>query len=268
MAEAAATASPAASAETLASKGRITTVPEDAWDRIVVALWRSLDYMPAEAQTKLREALDLKTLRALAVVLGVWAGLTFTGLGTLATTLMTALGAITVAHDLYQLFVAGKDAAFAKTPEALELAAQHMATAVLGMGVDLLLGYLQSKLLASVKSAIETIRGSALRTRAFFSDFFESPGTRPGAPKGGAPEPTRPGAEPTKGRPAEAPPTPRRLPEPGVLTGVGFNQTVQAAASFPWLPTLGIGLGAVALTAAAAWLLRRPKLERPDAAGV
>lgn len=243
----------------ISSVGRITSVPEDAWDRVVIALWRSLDYMPAEAQAKLREALDLKTLRALAVVMAVWAGFTFAGVGIVANAALAALGLVTVGSDLWRLLMGGKRAAFAKSVGELENAAREIAAAILSLGVDLVLGYLQGKLLAQVKRGIEALRGSALKGRAWFGEFFEKPGTRPkpgegaGSKEGKTPE--RPGAEAER---------PWRVPfaEPSILTGVGMNEGGKIVAGFPVGAALGLGLGAVALTTAVVWVLRRPKAVR------
>lgn len=249
-------------AERVSSVGRITTVPEDAWDRVVVALWRSLDYMPAEAQAKLRAALDMATLRALAVVMAVWAGFTFAGVGTVANAALAALGIVTVGSDLWRLLMGGKHAAFAKSPGELETAAREIAAAILGLGVDLVLGYLTGRVLAQVKRGIEAVRGSALRGRAFFAEFFEKPGSRPRQPPEGSGGKSKTPQERTGAEPEKPPKGP--LAEPGLLTGMGANEGAKVVAQFPWGAAVGIGVGTVLCTAALVWALRRPKAVRDD----
>lgn len=243
----------------------IAQVPSDAWDRIVVALLRSIDYLPRAAADRLRSALDLKTVQALAVILAIWAGFTIAGLGTIATTIMGLVGAVTIGSDLWDLFSAGKKAAFAQSASELEAAAKDIAVAITALGVDVVLGFLTSKAMAVIKKAIDGVKGISSRTGSFFSEFFEKPklpeGPKPRPGKGPA-EPAKPGEKAAGEGTTERPPRRTKdlldFSEPGILTGVGTQKTAEKAAQIPWPTVLGVSLGAVAVAGALAFALTRP----------
>lgn len=245
---------------------RITHVPSDAWDRIVVALLRSIDYLPRAAADRLRSALDLKTVQALAVILAVWAGFTIAGLGAIATTIMGLVGAVTVGSDLWDLFSAGKRAALAERAPELENAAKDIAAAITALGVDVVLGFLTSKAMTAIKKAIDGVKGISARTGSFFGEFFEKPRVPEGGKSGTGKGPAGPTKTPGENAPGEKlpekPPSRARdlldLSTPGVLAGVGTQKTAEKAAQIPWPTVLGVSLGAVAVAGAFAFALTRP----------
>ena len=229
-------------------EGGIASVPEGTWERITLAFRRSLDYMPASAAEQLAGVLDDETLWAAALVLGVWAGLQFTGIGELATLAMAAYGVLTVGRDVGAITAAIAKAAAASTPAEMEAVSRELAGALLALGIDVVVGWLTGRLMSAFKSAVRAVRSPVSPSRWL-------------RPKAGERPVERAGERPTEGRPTERPP----LTEvrPGVLAGVGLHETGQQVAQTPWGAVAGVSLTAVALAGLAAWALKRRRRERP-----
>ena len=232
---------------------RVIAVPDGTWDRVALAFRRALDYLPAEASSKLASVLDEDTLWAVAVVLAVWAGLHIVAIGALADVIMGALGALAIGMDMKAIFAATSEAADAETPDEMEHASRALAAGLSSLGIDVIIGWLTGRLMTQLKGAIRALRPSGSPNRWLGRKVREP------APK--EPAGRRPGEEPV--RTTETPLVPE--PGPGLLGGVGTQYVGQKAAQVNWGAVTGVSLGVVAVgLLAVVALKRRNRTPRPD----
>lgn len=218
---------------------RIVAVPADPWDRIALALKRSLDYLPEADGRKLTASLDSSTLWALAAVLGVWAKLTLSRLGTIAALIQTALDSLSLPPTFDGLRAATKRAGESEQAADLEIASKSAAEAILAIGVASILGWLQSAALQQLKGLLEGVRDPATKAAGWAAAYLEQPKADPKK------------TQPTKARPATppaaAPPSAPPAPPAGVGTGTPAPSRASVPQPFPWGLALGITAGALAL---------------------
>lgn len=227
---------------------RVIAVPEGTWDRVALAFRRALDYLPAEASSKLASVLDEDTIWAVAVVLAVWAGLHVVAIGALADVIMGALGALAIGMDMKAIFAATSEAAAADTPDAMERASRNLAAGLSSLGIDVIVGWLTGRLMTQLKGAIRALRPKGSPNRWLGKKVQEPAGRRP------VEEPTRPTET-------------RVVPEPGpgLLGGVGAQYGGQHVADVNWRAVTGVSLGLVALGLVGVLAVKsRPRTPRPD----
>lgn len=147
------------------------TVPAGTLDRILECLMRSKKYLPAAALAKLSDLFSINTLIAFAVLLAIWGGLQFTPLGWLADAVLAAYSGYQIFEPLY---TAAVEASNAETNAALELSAQHMAAALSGGLLDLIVGLLASGAFDKLRRAIRGVRSSLLPEGSRFLEEAET----------------------------------------------------------------------------------------------
>lgn len=140
-------------------------VPEAGLDRILEALTRSRAYLPQTIERKLAELWDSDTALALAVLLGLWAGLQFTPAGWLADLLAAAYGVASLGADLLRLVEASQHAASAQTDSALDAAAREMAQALTESAAEILAAILGGVLFARLRRLVRLARVKLLPRR-------------------------------------------------------------------------------------------------------
>lgn len=140
-------------------------VPEAGLDRILEALTRSRAYLPEALERKLMELWDPDTALALAVLLGLWAGLQFTPIGWLADLLAAAYGAASLGADLVHLVEASQHAASAQTDAELDAAAREMAQALTESAAEILAAILGGVLFARLRRLVRLARVKLLPRR-------------------------------------------------------------------------------------------------------
>jgi hypothetical protein len=140
-------------------------VPEAGLDRILEALTRSRAYLPQAIERKLAELWDSDTALALAVLLGLWAGLQFTPVGWLADLLAAAYGVASLGADLLHLVEASQHAASAETDSALDAAAREMAQALTESAAEILSAILGGVLFARLRRLVRLARVKLLPRR-------------------------------------------------------------------------------------------------------
>ncbi len=108
----------------------VSKVPDGQIDRVILALDRALDRLGPELQAQKAQITDPDTLTALAVMLGIWAGLQFTPAGPIADFALAALGYFQFGQDGQRLIEGARAAAQATTNEQLDQAAATMAASL------------------------------------------------------------------------------------------------------------------------------------------
>lgn len=235
----------ASSAATAASSGRaargyrLVAVPRDSWDRVALALRRSLDFMPADAVAVIGPALDNSTLWTIAAALGTWAGVALSGLGAVGSMALSALPGAPAGVDLSALIAATRAAADATTAAGLETASQRVAQALLDKGPAAVAELLRSEPVARLRAVVDGFRPQASRNRDWYRAYDSSPDQRPSSqspakPDGGPgkPLPTSPASQGA----ASPAPAPNASPVPAA-----------PAQPFPWGVTLGVTAGVLAV---------------------
>lgn len=140
-------------------------VPEAGLDRILEALTRSRAYLPEALERKLAELWDPDTALALAVLLGLWAGLQFTPVGWLADLLAAAYGVASLGADLLHLIEASQHAASAQTDAELDAAAREMAQALTESATEIVAAILGGVLFARLRRLVRLARVKLLPRR-------------------------------------------------------------------------------------------------------
>lgn len=240
-------------------------VPDSAWERVVLALERSLRYAPGALQERLRALLSTQNLIVLAAILGAWLGAQFIPVvGELADLLLSVLGYMQLLGDAANIAGAVKQAIEARTSEQLEDAAKNLGQAYSETLIDTLEMLLLSRVMEALKAKIlpQWKGGRAQPQRPRSENTRPRESAESGRSERTGEESTREGEERTGEERAEE--RPRTEPEPRVdlVSGGGVNYLAQHAPGFPWGPALGVSVGVVAVGAFAYWLATRRRSPR------
>lgn len=218
------------------------SIPDGTLDRILEGLSRAWNvYLDDAKKRKLAELENPNTLLAFGVLIAIWTGAQFTVLGPLVDYAASVYGMYQVASTLGDLVAAAKEAAAATTDDAMNLAAQHMASALTDAAVDLISFIIAYPLFKTLRSAVGSIK-----TRFASKGIAEI--AAPAAPKAPAePVAERPATEPVRKPSSQPAPTVRRPILEGPVSGL--TGVALAAGS----PDLGQQVGQVRRTLN--WLL-------------
>ncbi len=233
-------------------------IPADALGRVEEALSRAWKYLPDTAKERLAEFKDPATLKALAVLLAVWAGLHLVGVGQIADLIGLILAGVEGARVSWEGITAVRMAINAKNDAELEAAAKQLAATMTDTVIDLLAVLLGNFIFRQLRSALNEVRVTFTRnTLAEPPRVVEPPGSRPVAPKEPIERPGRveelgesskPGSRPVEGsRPAEGGLATNGFGALGVATGA-----VTLRDFIPWLGVGGVVLGIFLLLIGAA----------------
>lgn len=140
----------------------MTEAPAGSLDRIVEALRGAITTLPAGFQSINAELLRPDTELALAVVLGVWAGLHFAALGWLEDMIAGAKGSMNLSSTADALGSAAADAAKARNSPELKSATGGLAATIGKLGPLTLQGFLQADQFGQLRSALVGLRSQLL----------------------------------------------------------------------------------------------------------
>lgn len=241
-------------------------VPDSAWERVVLALERSLKYAPGALQERLRVLLSTQNLIVLAAILGAWLGAQFIPVvGELADLLLGVLGYMQLLGDAANIAGAVKQAIEARTSEQLEDAARNLGQAYSDTLIDTLEMLLLSRVMETLKAKILPQwkgGGRAQPPRPRSENTRPRDSAESGRTERTGEESTREGEERTGEERTEERPRTETEPRVDLVTGGGVNYIAQHAPSFPWGPALGVTVGVAVVGGFAYWLATRRRSPR------
>jgi len=167
-------------------------VPDAALDRFLEAMWRSRKYLSAEKQRKIDELWNLDTFVAFGFLVLVWAGFQFTPIGWIADAALAAYGAYQIGGTLLEFLGAAKDAAYATTDQALELAAKQLAHAMSDAVVDIIAAILGAAAFGRLRGLLRSWRGKILPKNSRWLDAERAPKVVEEPGRGKLAEPAKP----------------------------------------------------------------------------
>ncbi len=178
--------------------------PDSDFGRVCEGFSRAVKYLRPEAENKLRELLDPKTIFAFVAILALLAGINLIPfVGVAADYLVATYGAYQLGSSYLELLSAVREAAAAESSEALEVAAQHIARGLNDSVIDTMLAFAGSFGFRKLKGMLEPLASRFMPAKL----IRRAPASKPSEPAKPVEEPGKKGLSKEPAKVVEEPPT-------------------------------------------------------------